>query len=233
MVPLIGAVAAAGLFIGCIELTGLSGKFTLLLFQLSGGELVPSLILAAIVLILLGMGMPTTGVYIMGVALLVPVFVSKFGMPVMETHMFMLFFSCMSAITPPVAVAAFAAGAIAKASPMKIGPYACQLAVGGFVLPFFFLFNRGMVLQGSLTDIVSDTVIGVVVVLTAAVALYGWVVKKRLTLFWRLSFVAMAVAMIYPLKPLQWGLATAAVVLFAIMRSRSGDVVAVGPRPAE
>jgi len=232
MVPLIGAVAAAGLFIGCIELTGLSGKFTLLLFQLSGGELVPSMILAAVVLILLGMGMPTTGVYIMGVALLVPVFVSKFGMPVMETHLFMLFFSCMSAITPPVAVAAFAAGAIAKASPMKIGPYACQLAVGGFVLPFFFLFNRGIVLQGSLFDIVSDTIIGYLVVLSAAVAIYGWVVKYRLNVFWRLLFAAITVGMIYPLAPLQYGLAATAVALFLFMRTRSGDVVAVRARPA-
>ena len=148
MVPLTAAVAAAGIIIGAIELTGLAGKFTLLLFQLSGGLLVPSLILAGVVLILLGMGMPTTAVYIMGVALLAPVFVGKFGLPTMEVHMFMLFFACLSAITPPVAVAAFAAGAIAGANPFRLAPYACKLAVGGFVLPFFFLFNRGMLLQG-------------------------------------------------------------------------------------
>jgi len=117
MVPLTAAVAAGGIIIGAIELTGLAGKFTLLLFQLSGGLLVPSLLLAGVVLILLGTGMPTTATYIMGVALLAPVFVGKFGLPVMEVHMFMLFYASLSAITPPVAVAAFAAAAIANANP--------------------------------------------------------------------------------------------------------------------
>ena len=136
MVPLTAAVAAGGIIIGCIELTGLAGKFTLLLFQLSGGMVVPSLLLAGVVLILLGTGMPTTATYIMGVALLAPVFIGKFGLPVIEVHMFMLFYASLSAISPPVAVAAFAAAAIAKANPFKLMPYACKLAVGGFVLPF-------------------------------------------------------------------------------------------------
>ena len=127
MVPLTAAVAAGGIIIGAIELTGLAGKFTLLLFQLSGGLLVPSLLLAGVVLILLGTGMPTTATYIMGVALLAPVFVGKFGLPVIEVHMFMLFYASLSAITPPVAVAAFAAAAIAGANPFKLTPYACKL----------------------------------------------------------------------------------------------------------
>ena len=121
-VPLAAAVAAAGLVIGCIELTGLSGKFTLLLFQLSGGYLIPSLMLSGVILILLGMGMPTTGVYIMGVALLAPVLTGKFGLPTMPVHMFLLFYSCLSAITPPVAVANFAAASIAGANPLGWAP---------------------------------------------------------------------------------------------------------------
>ena len=129
-VPLAAAVAAAGMVIGCIELTGLSGKFTLLLFQLSGGYLIPSLVLSGVILILLGMGMPTTGVYIMGVALLAPVLTGKYGLPTMPVHMFLLFYACLSAITPPVAVANFAAAAIAGANPFRLGPYAVKLAVG-------------------------------------------------------------------------------------------------------
>ncbi len=159
MVPLTAAVAAGGIIIGAIELTGLAGKFTLLLFQLSGGLLVPSLLLAGVVLILLGTGMPTTATYIMGVALLAPVFIGKFGLPVIEVHMFMLFYASLSAISPPVAVAAFAAAAIAKANPFKLMPYACKLSVGGFVVPFYFVFNPGMLMRGGVLQIVSDTVV--------------------------------------------------------------------------
>ena len=160
MVPLTAAVAAGGIIIGAIELTGLAGKFTLLLFQLSGGLMLPSLLLAGVVLILLGTGMPTTATYIMGVALLAPVFIGKFGLPVIEVHMFMLFYASLSAISPPVAVAAFAAAAIAKANPFKLMPYACKLAVGGFVLPFFFVFNPGILMQGGVLAILSDSAVG-------------------------------------------------------------------------
>jgi TRAP transporter 4TM/12TM fusion protein len=210
MVPLAAAVAAAGIIIGCIELTGLSGKFTLLLFELSGGYLLSSLVLASVVLVLLGMGMPTVGVYIMGIALLAPVFIGKFGLPLMEVHMFILFFSCMSSITPPVAVAAFAAGAIADANPFRLAPYACKLAVGGFVLPFYFLFNRGLLLQGSLIDIVSNAVVAVALVLTAAFALHGYVRQRPVALWLRLVFVLAAVAMAVPHAAVQYTAVVAA-----------------------
>jgi len=217
MVPLTAAVAAAGIIIGCIELTGLDGKFTLLLFELSGGLLLPSLLLAGVVLILLGMGMPTTGVYIMGIALLAPVFIGKFGLPVMPVHMFMLFYACMSAITPPVAVAAFAAGSIAGANPFKLAPYACKLAVGGFVLPFFFLFNPGMLMQGTLFAIVSDTLIGAALVLASAIALHGYVRRRPLPLALRAAFVVLAVLMGIPNLTLQYGAVAAATALFLVM----------------
>jgi len=217
MVPLTAAVAAAGIIIGCIELTGLDGKFTLLLFELSGGLLLPSLLLAGVVLILLGMGMPTTGVYIMGIALLAPVFIGKFGLPVMPVHMFMLFYACMSAITPPVAVAAFAAGSIAGANPFKLAPYACKLAVGGFVLPFFFLFNPGMLMQGTLFAIVSDTLIGAALVLASAIALHGYVRRRPLPLALRAAFVVLAALMGIPNLTLQSGAVAAATALFLVM----------------
>ena len=135
-----------------------------------------------------GMGMPTVGVYIMGIALLAPVFIGRFGLPMMEVHMFILFYSCMSAITPPVAVAAFAAGAIAGANPFRLAPYACKLAVGGFVLPFYFLFNRGLLLQGNLITILSDTLVGAVLVLTSSLALHGYVRQRPISLPMRGAF---------------------------------------------
>ncbi len=216
-VSLTAAVAAAGIIIGCIELTGLSGKFTLLLFELSGGALVPSLIIAAAILVLLGMGMPTTGVYIMGVALLAPVFIGKFNLPTMPVHMFLLFYACMSAITPPVAVAAFAAAAIAQANPFKLAPYACKLAVGGFVLPFFFLFNTGILFQGSWMNILSDTFIGAVLTLASAIALHGYMIQQRIHPAFIAVFVVAGLVMIYPDARLQYAAAAVVIGLFAIL----------------
>ena len=225
-VPLAAAVAAAGMVIGCIELTGLSGKFTLLLFQLSGGYLIPSLMLSGVILILLGMGMPTTGVYIMGVALLAPVLTGKFGLPAMPVHMFLLFYACLSAITPPVAVANFAAASIAGANPFRLGPYAVKLAVGGFTLPFFFLFNRGILQLGGLDAIVWDTVAGLTVVFCASVALHGHVRRMAIPVLLRLAFAGFAVALIYPDKMVQASCAIAGVALFAALHrmARSREV---------
>jgi TRAP transporter 4TM/12TM fusion protein len=225
MVPLVGAVAAAGIIIGSIELTGLSGKFTLLLFELSGGLLIPSLFLAAVVLILLGMGMPTTGVYIMAIALLAPVFIGKFGLPVMEVNMFMLFYSCMSSITPPVAVAAFAAASIAKANPFRLAPYACKLAVGGFVLPFFFLFNSGILMQGTLAKIVSDAVVGASLVLTSTLVLHGYVIRRPIPIVFRSVFALAAACMIIPRMEIQYGALAVAAGLFFALRRQAGEAI--------
>jgi TRAP transporter 4TM/12TM fusion protein len=223
MVPLTAAVAAGGIIIGAIELTGLAGKFTLLLFQFSGGLLLPSLLLAGVVLILLGTGMPTTATYIMGVALLAPVFIGKFGLPVMEVHMFMLFYASLSAISPPVAVAAFAAAAIAKANPFKLMPYACKLAVGGFVVPFFFVFNPGILMQGGLFKILSDTLVCAGLVVTASLVLHGYVRKRRMSMPMRGAFALAALAMAVPQPALQYSAVAAAAgfYIFLLRQTRS------------
>ena len=175
LVPLVGAVAAAGLVIGAIEISALAGKFTLLITAISGGLLIPTLLLSAVFLILLGMGMPTPAVYIMGAALLAPVLVGVFQLPVMQTHLFMLYFACLSAITPPVAVANFAAGAIAGANPMALGPYAVKLAIGGFILPFYFIFNPGLNFEGGVVYIALCILFAVAMVTLASFAFQGHV----------------------------------------------------------
>jgi len=217
MVPLTAAVAAGGIIIGAIELTGLAGKFTLLVFSLSGGLLVPSLVLAGAVLILLGTGMPTTATYIMGVALLAPVLVGKFGLPVTEVHMFMLFYASLSAISPPVAVAAFAAAAIAQANPFRLTPYACKLAVGGFVLPFYFVFNPGILMQGGVLQILSDSVVAAALVVTAALVLHGYVRHRPIPLALRAMFALAALAMAVPRPEIQYAAVAVAVIVYLLL----------------
>ncbi len=198
LVPLVGAVAAAGVVIGAIEISALAGKFTLMISTLSGGLLVPTLILSAAFLVLLGMGMPTPAVYIMGAALLAPVLRGVFNLPEMQVHLFMLYFACLSAITPPVAVANFAAGAIAGVNPMALGPYAVKLAVGGFILPFYFLFNPGLNMQGGVLYILECVVFAIAMCTFASYAMQGYLGLRHIAWPLRLILMACAIATISP-----------------------------------
>ena len=226
LVPLVGAVAAAGVVIGAIEISALAGKFTLLINMVSGGYLAPTLILSAVFLILLGMGMPTPAVYIMGAALLAPVLRGVFNLPEMQTHLFMLYFSCLSAITPPVAVANFAAGAIAGVNPMALGPYAVKLAVGGFILPFYFLFNPGLNMEGGIVYIVECTAFAVAMVTFASFAMQGYVGLRLIAGPLRLLLMACAVATVSPRfdVTLAATLVGAAVLAFVHLRGRPAKV---------
>jgi TRAP transporter 4TM/12TM fusion protein len=198
LVPLVGAVAAAGVVIGAIEISALAGKFTLMINMISGGLLIPTLLLSAVFLILLGMGMPTPAVYIMGAALLAPVLRGVFDLPEMQVHLFMLYFACLSAITPPVAVANFAAGAIADVNPMALGPYAVKLAIGGFILPFYFLFNPGLNMEGGLLYILECTFFAVAMVTFASLAMQGFMGFRTIPWPFRLLLFACGVATVSP-----------------------------------
>jgi TRAP transporter 4TM/12TM fusion protein len=216
LVPLVGAVAAAGVVIGAIEISALAGKFTLMINAVSGGLLIPTLLLSALFLILLGMGMPTPAVYIMGAALLAPVLRGVFNLPEMQVHLFMLYFACLSAITPPVAVANFAAGAIAGVNPMALGPYAVKLAIGGFILPFYFLFNPGLNMQGGLLYILECTFFAAAMVTFASLAMQGFMGSRAIAWPLRLLLFACGVATVSP----RFDITLGAVVLGAAVLAR-------------
>ena len=213
LVPLVGAVAAAGVVIGAIEISALAGKFTLLINALSGGLLIPTLLLSALFLVLLGMGMPTPAVYIMGAALLAPVLRGVFNLPEMQVHLFMLYFACLSAITPPVAVANFAAGAIAGVNPMALGPYAVKLAIGGFILPFYFLFNPGLNMEGGVLYILECVVFAIAMCTFASFALQGYLGLRVIAWPLRVLLFVCAVATVSP----RFDITAAATVLGALI----------------
>lgn len=197
MVSLAAAVAAAGLVIGAIDLTGLAGKFTYLIFAVTGGYLVPALIVAMIISILLGMGMPTPAVYVMTSALVAPPLLAL-GVPVLGTHMFLLYFAAMSAITPPIAVAAFTAAPIANANPMPIGFQAVRLAAVGFVFPFVFVFRPGLLMQGGPVQIVGAFLCGLVAAFALAAAIEGWFGQGPLSWLERAVLLVCGAAAVYP-----------------------------------
>ena len=153
MIPVVGACAAAGLVIGGITMTGLASKFSFLVFTIAGDNLYLSVVVAAVVTILLGLGMPTPSAYILAAVLISPV-LYDFGLPTLPAQFFLFYFAVMSALTPPVAVAAYAASAIANCNPMEIAVNAVKISIGAFVVPFAFLFNNALLLDGSPLEIV-------------------------------------------------------------------------------
>ncbi|MDH5411048.1 MAG: TRAP transporter fused permease subunit, partial [Alphaproteobacteria bacterium] len=144
--------AAAGIVIGILENTGLSFGLTYLLVGLAEGELWIMLVATAVICVLLGMGMPTTGIYLLVATLAGPPLI-ELGIHPLAAHMFVLYFGLMSMISPPVAIAAFTAASIAGAGPMKTAMTAMRVGWIAFVMPFLFIADTSLILQGSLTDI--------------------------------------------------------------------------------
>ncbi|PHP65969.1 C4-dicarboxylate ABC transporter [Zhengella mangrovi] len=187
-VPVAGACAAAGLVIGGITMTGLASKFSALVFLLSGADLFSSLTIAALLTTLLGMGMPTPSAYILAAVLISPV-MRSLGVADLPGHLFLLYFAVMSALTPPVAVAAYAASAIADENPLKIAAQSVKIAIGAFLIPFCFVYNHGLLLQGSVWEIVYTTINAVAGLVCVAIAVEGfW--NRHLPVLVRLALFA-------------------------------------------
>jgi len=210
------ACACAGVVIACVTITGLGIVFTQLVLALSQQSLILALILTAMAGIVLGMGMPTTPAYIMMVALLVPA-VIKLGAVTPAAHLFALYFAILSAITPPVALAVFAAAGLAKANMWAAGFAAMRAAAPAYIVPFMFVYEPMLLLV--VNDWATEWLNVLLAVFTASVgviclagSLFGWFIGYALAWHRVLLFVA-AMALIKP------GLVTDAVgiVLLAVV----------------
>ncbi|MBW6493632.1 MAG: TRAP transporter permease [Burkholderiaceae bacterium] len=161
------ACACAGVVIGTITLTGLGLAFTGVVLALSQNSLLLALFLTMIAGILLGMGLPTTPAYIVQVALLVPALV-KLGVQVEAAHLFALYFAVLSSITPPVALAVYAANGISGGRLMETSWAAVKLGLTGYIIPFMFVFAPSLLLMGdSLTVTVAAVTASVGVICLA------------------------------------------------------------------
>ena len=211
-VPVAMACASAGIVIGIVLQTGLALRFTAFLIDFTYGSLLPALLITMIAGIVLGMGMPTTPAYIMQAALLVPA-IMKLGVEPMAAHMFAFYFSCLSAVTPPVALAVYAAASIGGAGLWGSGVQAVKFAAAGFIVPFFFIYNPALLFQGPWLPILGAVVSGTIGVIALAAALEGYFLRVA-TWFERALFLAAALLLIDPnLITDAIGLALLAVVL--------------------
>ncbi len=187
--PVAIACAAAGVVIAVVTLSGLGIVFTQFVVHLSQDYLLLALIFTMIAGIVLGMGMPTTPAYIIMTALLVPAII-KFGIIVPAAHMFAFYFAVLSAITPPVALAVFAAAGIARADIWTAGLAAVRIAATSFIVPFMFVYEPALLMIGDWPTIIwSSLTAGVGVVLFAA-GLHGFLLTA--SRFWQSCGLAFA-----------------------------------------
>jgi TRAP transporter 4TM/12TM fusion protein len=190
------ACACAGIVIGVISLTGLGLKFTSFVLSLAGFFLVPALVLTMLTGIILGMGMPTTAAYIMQAALLIPALI-KLGVVPIAAHLFVFYFAIISAITPPVALAVYAAAGISKSNLWSTGLAAIRLGATGFIVPFMFVYGPSLVFVGSWEEILTTLLSASIGVVGLAGGLHGWFLTSARP--WeRVALVAGAILLIKP-----------------------------------
>jgi TRAP-type uncharacterized transport system fused permease subunit len=195
------ACACAGIVIACVTITGLGIVFTQLVVALSQESLILALVLTAMAGIVLGMGMPTTPAYIMMVALLVPA-VIKLGAVIPAAHMFALYFAILSAITPPVCLAVFAAAGLAKANMWESGFAAMRAAAPAYIVPFMFVYEPMLLLvvkdwASEWPFVLWSVVTASLGVICLAGSLFGWLFGFALAWHRVLLFIA-AIALIKP-----------------------------------
>ena len=172
------ACATAGIIIGVLTLTGLGMRFNSIILLISQGSLLLTLILTMFTSLLLGMGLPTVAAYIIQVSLTVPVLTQNFGVNPIAAHFFIFYFAIISAITPPVALAAYAAAGISGADPLKTAVTSCRLGLAAFIVPYMFIYAPQLLLVGSLGEIILATGSSMIGVVALAGSVVGWLVKK-------------------------------------------------------
>lgn len=170
---LVMIVAAAGFVIGILNLSGGGFALTLVLIKIGGGHLFILLLIGALICIVLGMGMPTTGVYVLLAALVAPGLIEA-GVDKLPAHMFILYFGMMSMITPPIALAAFAAASLSRADPMETGFAAMRMGWVAYIIPFLFVLSPSLLMIGEPWKILLNVCTAAAGVYLASVALVGY-----------------------------------------------------------
>ena len=193
---IIAVCACAGIAIGAIMASGLGLKFTILVTQLAGNSLFLALLLSGLAATVLGMGLPTVAAYIISAAVLAGA-LTTMGIPVLAAHFFLFYYCLLSQITPPVAMAAYAASNIAKANPHKIGFMACRIGIMLFILPFAIVYGPSMVLIGTWQEILFAAITGFIGVYCFTAGQFGWISNGPLKPINRILLVLGSLGMIF------------------------------------
>lgn len=190
------ACACSGIVIGVIAITGVGLAFSSFVLSLSYGILPLALMLTMVGSIILGMGVPTTAQYIITSTLAAPA-LAQMGVPMMSAHLFCLYFGVLADVTPPVALATYAASGIAKSNPIKTGFTALVTAAAGFLVPYMFVYNPYLLLQGDALRILIGCVTALIGILGLSAGVQGYLLKD-LNILERLLLFCVPFMIIYP-----------------------------------
>ncbi len=170
------ACAGAGIITGSVIMTGLGIRFSRMAIDLSGGELLPMLLLIMLASIILGMGMPTVSAYVILATVAVGSLI-KLEVPVITAHFFVFYFGIFSGITPPVAITSYITAGIAGANPFKTSIESMRLGLAGFILPFIMVYTPALMLQGSVPDIILATITSIIGLTAFAGFIQGYLIS--------------------------------------------------------
>ncbi len=195
-VSVAGACACAGIIVGVISLTGIGAKFSSFMISISNGNILIALVMTMLASLVLGCGLPTTAAYIVLSTLAVPALV-KMGVPLLSAHLFVFYYGSISTITPPVALSSYAAAALAGADPNKVGWEALKLGLVAFIVPYMFVYQPAMLMDGSAGTIILAIVTGLVGVYMLSMGIQGYF-RADLSIVERIMAIAGGILMMYP-----------------------------------
>ena len=195
VIPIAIACAAAGIIAGTLGITGLGSKISGLIVTASGGVTLVALLLTMLTAIVLGMGLPTTAAYLILATVVAPA-LAKMGVPLLTAHLFVFFYGCVSTITPPVALASYVAAGIADADINKVGWTAFSYGITCYILPFMFFFGPGLLMDGSVIELVLAFITGCAGVFAIAACVTGYL-RSTLSLVPRVLVGLAGIALLY------------------------------------
>lgn len=195
-IQLVAVCACAGIIVGVVALTGVGGRFSELILGVAGASHFVAMIFGALIALILGMGMPTTAAYAIAAAVIAPG-LAKIGVPILVAHMFVFYFAVISSITPPVALASFAAAGMAQADPWKTSFTAVKFGLATFIVPFMFYLSPVLLMQGEWPEIIQATAAAALGVWFLAGATEGWFGGKLAVPF-RIALAIAALCLMHP-----------------------------------
>lgn len=184
------ACAGAGVITGAVIMTGLGTRFSRLAIDLSGGHLLPMLLLIMVASIILGMGMPTVSAYVILATVAVGGLI-QLDVPIIAAHLFVFYFGIFSGITPPVAITSYVTAGIARGQPLQTSFESLRIGIAGFLLPYMFIYNPTLLLEGSPGTIILGVSTATIGLIAFACFIQGYAVSKT-NLWQRLSFLISA-----------------------------------------
>ena len=196
-VMVMAACSVAGMIVGILGLSGLGLNMSNIIIGYSNGILPITLIFAMLITMVLGIGMPTTGSYIIGATIIAPALVDLNVLP-LAAHLFVLYFANISNITPPVALAGYAAGGIAGANPLTVGTKAFKLGLAGVLIPYAWVYGPELIMVGSVALITYATITAIIGILALGSSLVGYLGSKKLNPYIRIVFATASLMLVFP-----------------------------------